>query len=233
MRGLASFLTPAAQQGEACKTEEREGGRLGNQVDLNREGVGASKVGVPEAIEGVAHSACLVKVATVGMICSSEGSISQDAVLDSDATGALDARRDEGSPSRDGECMVRAAEGNAILGSGIGVDGGPEGEHGVIGRAIHNGQEGKHTLSHACGARVGSSLIVPSSRLVSSRRQKDRIGDVDVLTHLVIGAVGLGILNADKTRTEADCGCARAPNEGDSEAGGEESFFGHGECVVC
>ena len=62
MRGLARFLTPAAQQGEACKTEEREGGRLGNQVDLNREGVGASKVGVPEAIEGVAHSACLVEI---------------------------------------------------------------------------------------------------------------------------------------------------------------------------
>ena len=221
MRGLASFLTPAAQQGEASKTEKRKAGRLWDQLDLNREGVGARKVCMPEAIEGVAHSASLVKVEAVGVICSSETGIGQDAVLDTDSTGALDARRDEGSPCRDGEGMVRAAEGNAILGSGIGVDGGTEGDHGMIGRAIQNGEKGEHSLGHTRGAGVSSSLIVPSDRLVSSRRQKDRIGDIDVLTHLVVGAVGLGILNTDKTRTEADCDCARAPDEGHSKAGGE------------
>ena len=73
----------------------------------------------------------------------------------------------------------------------------------MITRSVYDGEKREDWLSGTIG-RVRRSLVVPSGGLVDTFRQKDRVGDIDILPHLIGGSVRLRVLNTGEIGAESN-----------------------------
>ena len=107
-----------------------------DRFDLDRKGIRAREIGMPERSECCTNAACLVKIESVRVVGGAKGCIGQDTVLDRVGIRVLNSRRDGSASSGNNESVVGSTEGNQVLSSRFGVDGGSKGQDGVVRWAV-------------------------------------------------------------------------------------------------
>ena len=219
---LASPSSPqgGAHQAQQGQQAEHQGRGLGDGFDLNGESVGTTQVCVAETVECGTDGRRLIDVIRVRVVGSPEGGVGQDTVLDTIRIGVLHPCGDR-RWNEQREDVVRTTEGDARVHSRFRIDGRAKGKHGVVGGPVNRGQERKHGLRGAVRG-IRGRVIAPGRGNIDSRLKHHRIGDVDVLPHLVGVAVRLRILLAvRKCRPKADGFRTCHGIEGEHQAGGE------------
>ena len=223
-------LRPAAAEKEkTTEPHECETGGFRDQLNLNGKSVGPRQAAKRAAVKRSAHGGSIIKVAAVRVVGLPETGVGQDAVLHTRLAGILDSRRDRRSPERNGERVVGTAERYPVLDSGLGVNGGTRGKHGVITRAVDPRDEWEDWLGNTGDRGIRSGVIGPACGPVNTRSKDHGICDVDVLAHLVRRAISSrGVLSSVVeigAKSNGDCaGCADC---GEGRAKGDKGSRRH------